>query len=92
MDITPGAELVIGARETENTIGNGFGDGYFGMNMATKFYPGVPYLKNRGLYRRGLYIRRCFTSHYCILLLCLAVVVLTEKMLGVVRFTGVAEI
>ncbi len=29
-------ELVIGARGTENTIGNGFDDGYLGKNMANR--------------------------------------------------------
>ncbi len=33
--------FLIGARGTENAIGNGFGDRYLGMNMAIQFYPGV---------------------------------------------------
>ncbi len=37
-------ELVIGEQEIENTIGNGFGDGYLCMNMAAKFYTGVSLL------------------------------------------------
>ncbi len=31
-------------RETGNIIGNGFPEGYLGMNIATKFYPGVKQL------------------------------------------------
>ncbi len=34
-------ELVIGARETENIIGDGFRPIDLGINMATKLYPGV---------------------------------------------------
>ncbi len=30
-------ELMIGAREMENIIGNGFADGYLGMNMQLNF-------------------------------------------------------
>ncbi len=33
--------LVIDARETENTIGNRFRPRDLGINMATKFHPGV---------------------------------------------------
>ncbi len=50
-------ELMIGAREAENTIGDGFGYGYnLGMNRATKFYPGVsPPLRSFKRYRRRLH-------------------------------------
>ncbi len=36
--------LNYSAWRTENTIGNGIGDGYLCMNMATKFYPGLSLL------------------------------------------------
>ncbi len=34
-------KLVIGAREMENTIANGFRPWDLGINIATKFYPGA---------------------------------------------------